>query len=587
MAVPVLSEKTVVGIINAMTFTPDRVFGESEIAILTTFADFVGIAYRNASLYKRERIHNLELRQLQAETEQNQLLVETVLEQMVDALLVVNIEGIIIRSNHTAGIYFRRPYQELIGTHLDKIRILFRRLDGKPITSENCLINRSMYTGETITNEDVLCKVGDETQILNMNIAPYHNEAHLIAGVVVTLHDVTKIREDQEFDSHQERLRSLGQLSSGVAHDLNNLLSSIMGAADIISRELETSNITNNRLNEAVKLIQQVGQDGAEMVRRIQTFSRTTQAGTDEPVSLALISHEALKLTESRWKSEAAIRGVGISIEANVPDDLFVLGNATELRELFINLILNSVDALGKRGGHISIRGEIESGNIILVEVADNGIGIPPHLKNRIFDPFFTTKGQAGTGLGLAIVHNIVDRLGGTVSLDSLPEHGTTFFIRLPACETPAVVPQLEAESEAIDSPDLKLHLRIMAIDDEPVLSRILGRMLENMNHAVVTFNDPADALELLEKNPDAFDVVITDLGMPKLTGWDVTKRVKELNPEIAVILVTGWFIEDSNNSVRERGADMLITKPYTSQHLQKALEIVSLPSHSKARLSN
>jgi PAS domain S-box-containing protein len=571
--VPVVYDNQVVGIINVFSLNAGFNFGESDIFLLKTFADYVSIAYRNASLYHQENTRNAELLELKNRSEADRQLVEIVLDQMADALLVINTGCAIIKANKAAGYYFKTSPEELIGLKLDEIRPFLYLPDNTPITSNNCMVERSIKNREVITNQEVIYRNDTDEMHLIISIAPILKENNEIYGAVITMRDITTVKQLQDIDTHRERLRSLGQLAGGVAHDINNLLSSIMGATDIIKAEIPGGD--NSRLTEAIQMIQQVGSDGAQMVRRIQTFTRTTEPGIEEPVSLSMVVNEALKLTEPRWKTEAIMKGTRITIDADITVDYYVMGNPAELREVLINLLLNAVDALTPAGGHILIKLKAESSNQVRIIISDNGTGIPDHLKERVFEPFFTTKGQAGTGLGLAIVKNIVERLNGTIWVESEVGRGTDFNIQLPV-----VSPNLQVDKGSISHENMKLasdntHLKILAIDDEPVLSRILGRMLDYMGHEAVTFNDPEKAIQYLQQNPDKIDVVITDLGMPKMTGWDVANAVNKIRENLPVILVTGWSLEDSAETLNYHKVSALITKPYTSQHLLEALRCI------------
>jgi|GEM_PF-800342 len=576
---PIFSDGKVVGVLNVGTFKPERKFQVFEIKLLETFCEYVAIAYRNARLYDRELLRNEELRATKLYLEQNQRLTEAVLEQMADALIVVDINGDIIKTNPTAGLYFKLPWQDLIGLNLADIRPNLHYPDGSIATADTCSIAHSLYSGEVMVDEDLEYWHADTVLYLLMNVAPIKDAQGRVTGAVATLRDVTARRKMEEYDSHQERLRALGQLASGVAHDLNNLLSGVLGAADIIQNEIETLTV-NQQVVEAVQMIQQIGSDGAEMVRRIQTFSRTTQNNASENISLAMVVHEALRFTESRWKSEATLRGIGISIEADVPAELCTFANAVELRELFTNLILNAVDALDKKGGRIHIRGRQETAEMLLIEIADNGVGMPEGIKNKIFEPFFTTKGKSGTGLGLPIVLNIVERLNGSIKVESVAEHGTTFFIRLPFVQPPHNLPTPEHKTPSpVSNANLPANLKVLIIDDEVVLGRVLNRMLQNIGYRPEVFSDPLVALERLKENVDGYDVVITDLGMPNMNGWEVAATVRNLNPKIPVILVTGWYMEEGLESLHERGVTALLTKPYTSKHLQETLQKILIPN--------
>jgi CheY-like chemotaxis protein len=249
--------------------------------------------------------------------------------------------------------------------------------------------------------------------------------------------------------------------------------------------------------------------------------------------------------------------------------DLFVEGWPESLREALTNLIFNAVDALPEGGTiRLAARG---TGNTILVEVADSGVGMSAEVQARVFEPFFTTKGERGTGLGLAMVFGIVERHGGQVTLQSAPGQGTAFRLTLPAAGAAgSVVTEQPTESGG--------PLRILAVDDEPALTRMVTFMLEPEGHTVVTASSAEEALARLATEP--FDLVLSDVGMGSgMNGWDLAARVRERYPGLRFALATGWGAQIDAAEAQASGVGAVIAKPYRLDELRRVVSALGAAS--------
>jgi CheY-like chemotaxis protein len=231
------------------------------------------------------------------------------------------------------------------------------------------------------------------------------------------------------------------------------------------------------------------------------------------------------------------------------------MGNPSELREVLTNIIFNAVDAMPK-GGKLTIVTQPQAEDWVEVRITDTGIGMTEEVKNRVFDPFFTTKGVTNSGLGMSVSYGIVKRHGGEILIESEPGKGTTFILHLPtgygeeAVVEKGVVPVRESR-----------QARILVIDDEDSVRDVLSRMLKTKGHQVVVASDGEEGIERFRS--ESFDLVLTDLGMPKLSGWDVGKTIKGINPKIPIAMITGWGVELDREKLSESGIDLIVCKPF------------------------
>jgi len=367
--------------------------------------------------------------------------------------------------------------------------------------------------------------------------------------------DTTEAKRLREELEDTERLRSLGELSSGVAHDFNNLLGAILGRAQLLrARGFDL------RTDADLAVIEQAALDGRETVRRIQEFARTRTDQPFAPLDLAAILRDAVEITRTRWKVEAQRRSVRVEVDAQLDDVPPILGNATELREVFTNLILNAVDAM-PQGGRLGIRCSRRAERVLAV-VEDTGVGMTEEIRRHLFDPFFTTKGQAGTGLGMSVAYGIVTRHDGTIEVTSERGRGTRFNLAFPVFDGELQV----AVGDGAVMPRLLRPGRILVIDDEQPIAELLGDALSGEGHAVEIAISGRQGVKMALGS--VWDMVMTDLGMPDLSGWDVAARIRERSPDVPVVLVTGWGTTISPDEVRRSGVAAVVHKPFEIREL-------------------
>jgi signal transduction histidine kinase/CheY-like chemotaxis protein len=379
-----------------------------------------------------------------------------------------------------------------------------------------------------------------------------------LLGVMLDITTRKETEQQREALARSQQLRAIGQMASGVAHDLNQALALISGYGELARDALNVSTPDVGDVSRMLDVMVRSAQDGADTLRQLLAFSRTTQPEILETIDMGTLLHEAAQLTAPRWRSAApAARAIRLEVEVPVDTPMPVRASAAALREAITNLIFNAVDALAE-GGTICLRGSLV-GSRVLVEVVDDGPGIPEDLQLRIFEPFFTTKGERGTGLGLAQVKGVVARHGGELSVESASGQGTIFRILLPRSETT----RAPSREQQADTGQISIGRRVLAADDEPKLRSMIARILEPDGHQLALASSGEEALEIMQRE-GPFDLVLTDISMgPGMSGWDLAERIHERWPDIPIVLSSGWGAQIDLDQARERGVADVIAKPF------------------------
>jgi signal transduction histidine kinase/ActR/RegA family two-component response regulator len=392
-----------------------------------------------------------------------------------------------------------------------------------------------------------------------------------------------ELRQTQQSVMQQERLRALGQMASGIAHDINNALSPVLAFSEMLLRKDTTLAASSRKSLEHVRTS---AEDIAQIVARMSEFYRR-RADNDQLrlIRVNQLAQQVIELTSPCWRDISQGRGIEVEIQTHFEESLpALLGNESELREAVTNIVLNAVDALPK-GGKITLATRAvalpnppssgQKPTHLILEVTDTGIGMDKATRQRCLEPFFSTKRErGGSGLGLAMVYGAVERLNGYIEIQSEVGKGTTIRLVLPLREPakPKVAASLPAEKTA--SP---LHL--LCIDDEPLLRELLKEILEFYHHDVQTADGGRVGLEMFEQarcTGRPFDAVITDLGMPDLNGRQVAEKIKTDSPGTPIIMLTGWgtMLEERSESLAQ--ADIVLSKPPRVDELVEALTTVT-----------
>jgi len=381
--------------------------------------------------------------------------------------------------------------------------------------------------------------------------------------------DMTEARQLRERLAETEKLRALGELAGGVAHDFNNLLGAILGRAQLLRRRGFDAEV-----DRELSVIEKAALDGRETVRRIQEFSRVRRDRRFSPVDLAEVMKDAVEITRGRWKAEAEQRNVTIQVELDLAPVPPVLGNAAELREVFTNLILNAVDAM-PQGGRLRLRCRGEDDRVV-AEVEDTGVGMTEEIRRHLFDPFFSTKGAGGMGLGMSVVYGIVTRHEGKIQVDTALGRGTRFRLDFPAASEAAAAAGADGDRVAVSS----RPGRILVIDDEPEVAAVVRDVLSLEGHEVDTAFRAADGIRMVAVS--SYDLVLTDLGMPDMSGWEVAEKVADLRPGLPVALVTGWGSSLDEEEARRRGIVAVVHKPFEVDELVRVAGTVLAQSDAQ-----
>lgn len=399
-----------------------------------------------------------------------------------------------------------------------------------------------------------------------LSLVPLNDEA-----VIVIARDITRGLEIEEQLRQAQKMEAIGTLAGGIAHDFNNILTAIMGYSELCLMEIDAE----SPLRSKVEAIARSGDRAKELVYQILAFSRSDKQVT-VPVRIDLILNETLKLLRPAIPSS-------IDIELKIETKNSVLGEPTRLHQIVMNLCTNAYQAMDETDGTLKIAlrtvvmtrdanmiSDLSPGTYVELTVADNGSGMSQDTISRIFDPYFTTKAKGkGTGMGLAVVHGIVKNHGGAITVTSEVGKGTEFKVFLPT-----------TYDDGGDLKEIKSSLprgdeSILLVDDEKDIVRIVEEILKKQGYNVTSTLDAEDALSLFQSDPERFDLVISDMTMPKMNGLKLVGRVKEINSKTKVVICSGYNEHLTELNCQDKGVDGYITKPITMNKLAETVRNV------------
>lgn len=369
--------------------------------------------------------------------------------------------------------------------------------------------------------------------------------------------DFTEHRKIVQSLIRSSKMNALGELTGGIAHEFNNILMPIIGYSEILKKELK-----DEKLTSYIDMIQSSALDGEKIVKRIQEFT-VAKKREKELIDIDDLITKSVEITKPKWTLEAKLKNKQIQINCRLESKGVVEGISTELREVFINLISNSLDAMPD-GGKIDIQTKLDGKNVLIL-YQDNGVGMSKDVLDRIFEPFFTTKNDRGNGLGLAIVYNIIKNMNGGIEVKSEVSKGALFRITLPNNKR-----MLQDSSEEEQTATGKKY-NILVIDDQQAVAQTVSEMLKVLGHDAVFVMDEKEAYELFTKY--AFDCVLCDLALRNKSGMEVAKVLKELNPQIPVLLMTGWTGKFKSDELQ--AVDRVLSKPFSLKELSRVIQEV------------
>lgn len=407
---------------------------------------------------------------------------------------------------------------------------------------------------------------------LSEHVALAANQAQLYGALQRAYDD---LRQTQQSVMQQERLRALGQMASGIAHDINNAISPVALYTESL---LETETNLSPQGRHCLEVIERAIDDVAATVARMREFYRQREPQLAlSPIDANLVVQQVLDLTRARWSDMPQQRGIVIALRTELEDGLPMLpGSVGEIREALTNLVFNAVDAMPE-GGTLSVRTSCagaagEAARQVRIEVGDTGVGMDENTRRRCLEPFFTTKGERGTGLGLAMVYGMMERHGASIDIATAPGQGTAVRLAFPACA-------VDAAEQAPDAAHaVPPRLRILVVDDDPMVLKSLRDILEIDGHEVVSADGGQAGIDCFRaacERHEYFAVVITDLGMPHVDGRKVASAVRQRSPATPIIMLTGWGQRLAADSDYPEHVNCVLGKPPRLKELRRALNTV------------
>lgn len=451
-----------------------------------------------------------------------------------------------------------RKYPDAIGKNCHEI--FCSRTD----RCDSCAFHKSLQSGNIESSTQpigVFGKDGDET-VFDITASPVKDRIGKISGVIVIAQNVTEQYRLERQLRHTQKMEAIGTLAGGVAHDFNNVLTPIMGYAEIIRLKLKQDGFSDRVVYDYLEQILKASKRAKSLVEQVLTFSRSIEK-KEVLQYLHPIVKEVMKLMRVTLPST-----IVITEEVNERCGR-VLIDPVQIHQVLINLCTNAAHAMVGRHGLLTVKLDKISpaGNgrdWLELSVSDTGSGIEEALLDRIFEPYFSTKEKtSGTGMGLAMVHGIISRQGGTIQVESEIGKGSVFKVRLPVAQRETAIDQVLSLGNLQGGSG-----NILLVDDEEQVVQVTGEILQNLGYVVVGRSSPQDALQLFSSSPYDFDLLLTDLTMPGLTGLELSERVKGLRPDIPIILFTGYSDQVSRDAAMEAGIDEYCMKPISMRDL-------------------
>jgi len=477
-------------------------------------------------------------------------------------------QGIITFFNEFAESFFGYTEDEILGKNVVDTIVPETGSTGRNLVA--MIQDIGLHPERYSTNENEnMRRNGERVWVAWTNKAIRDKDGNIVEILCVG-NDITERKRLQAQLIHSQKMEAIGTLAGGIAHDFNNILSLIIGYTELARDEVSEG----SQLWEDLKEVYQAGKRARDLVKHILTFSRQSEQ-EQKPIHIQPIVKEALKLLRPSLPTT-------IEIRKHLTATGMVLADPTQIEQVIMNLCTNAYHAMRDRGGVLEVKleevvleGEAHSrqlelppGTYLALTVLDTGHGIDRAVIDRVFEPYFTTKATGeGTGMGLAVVHGIVKSHGGTITVDSEPGKGATFQVLLPRSEDAEV----REEPKEVALP-LGGTERILFVDDEPAIVDIGRRMLERLGYEVVTSTTGIKALEAFRKQPENFDLVITDMTMPKMTGDELATELLGIRPGIPIILCTGFSERITEEKAKEMGIRKFVMKPLVVGEMAEAV---------------
>lgn len=549
MAVRVSDREALNVTITCSTQEP-REWRTEELELAQVLAAQAAIALERATLFNEVRTSQLECKNAEAEAEKQTEFLSRLLEIAHDAVFVLDGESRISWSNSRLSELSGYRPEELKQMRLhDLITTIATLGDG---TAAADRARPESFKAQ------LTCKDGGKRYVLATSTPIY--ETGRLSGILGILHDITDVHVATEKAAQAEKLRALGQLAGGVAHNFNNLLAAILGHTQLLKRALASDPATAR-----LEIIERAATDGAAIVRRINSFSLQQIDEGWEPVDLNQLVRDSLEITRTRWEDDARALGITYTVDFRPTALAQVGGRASELREVFVNIILNALDAMEPNGGRLLINTGSSPGGAF-ARFSDEGLGMGEEIRQRIFEPFFTTKGVSGTGLGLSASYAIIERHGGRLEVESEPGQGASFTAWFPLIKQ-AAPSGSTSSTRPLDA------IEMLVVDDDDAVREALAGMLEAQGHTITRAASGHEALDKIRRRPGVYRVIFADLAMPEMAGLALAREARALGPDTRIILVTGYGEKALMTDEERTLIESIIAKPFSEEAISAAVE--------------
>ena len=486
-------------------------------------------------------------------------------EAAQDMIFMLTPDARLEYTNSYAAKTFGSPSDELVGRGLEEL------FPPDVVVGMRRSIIKVCTTGEPIDTERLREFSTGPPRWFSTRLVPIKDAEGNVTSVLGVSRDVTERKRLEERVKQTEKLESVGRLAGGVAHDFNNLLTSIIGFATFVQDALPP----DDKRRDDIRQVLAAADRGVGLTQQLLTLARQTPTET-ETVDVR-VTLEGIETLLRRTLGE------DIELAIAVPSQpLYVLADPAQLDQIILNLAVNARDAM-PQGGSLKITASVAhvessdgpdslTAGHTRIDVVDTGVGMDDATQARIFEPFFTTKGSTGgTGLGLATCYGVVTQLGGTIDVESRVGKGTTFCLRFPACDAP----EEHSTPRSVEPPGLDGGETILVIEDEPAVRGTAERSLRQHGYKVLTAEDGIHGLEVFDAHKETIDLVLTDIVLPRGSGFDVAKEVRRKRPQVAVLLTSGYT--DRQRIERDTAEFPIFWKPYTPgelvQHVRACLD--------------
>jgi PAS domain S-box-containing protein len=514
-----------------------------ERELLEMLSEYLAIALRNSRLYGEI-----------ADTKRS---LEQLIASAGDAIITVRADDTIDGWNPAAERTFSLPAVHAIGRPITELL---------PEVEYGAARRRLTEGGERETFEISRALGGTRPLTLAVTLSGLRNRQGGLDGLIAIVRDMTTQREIEDQLHQSEKLTALGQLAGGIAHDFNNLLQAILGYAQLMKQN--SANI--DLIERSLTVVESAAMDGSETVRRIQQFARLRPDEQFVRVDINQIVQDAVAITRPRWEENIARDSRPLELRLDLQAGALMQGRPAALSEVLTNLVLNAMDAM-PHGGTLTIATRHAVGREVRVAVTDTGVGMTETVRQRIFEPFFSTKGEGGSGLGLSMTYSIVRRHGGEIDVQTAPGAGTTFTLTFPVAQ----------ESGAPEPPAPSVEGRrqfcVLVVDDNPQVLATLVEMMRRCGHTVTPASTGRAALQ--EYGAGRFDVVVTNVGMAGMNGWELAERLRGLDARVPLLFITGWGLREEDQArLAGLGVRRCLFKPVRPEDLDTALQEALAP---------